>query len=137
MFLNFFFNVCCFVVGIFILYYILWSFLPFFDLINSVQLIDLKSINEVVGNSVENFDLWSFCFFFGPSTGRHGGERAAGRETLIGMLLFLNRRMTGCMKCPSGLNRQMTRWTKYPSGWMTGQMTRQIQGKPSWRPRYI
>jgi hypothetical protein len=27
-----------------------------------VQLVDFKSINEVVGNGVENFDLWSFFF---------------------------------------------------------------------------
>jgi hypothetical protein len=48
-----------------------------------------------------------------------------GRETLIGILLFLNRRMAGWMRCPSGLNRRMTRWMKCPSGWMTGR----IQGK--------
>jgi hypothetical protein len=63
MFLNFLKNVCYSIVGIFILYYILWSFFPFFDLVNLVQLIDFKSINEVVGNSVENFDLWSFFFW--------------------------------------------------------------------------
>ncbi len=31
------------------------------------------------------------------STWRHGGERATGRETLIGILLFSNRRMAGWM----------------------------------------
>jgi len=30
---------------------------PFFDLVNPMQLVDFKNINEVVGNGVENFDL--------------------------------------------------------------------------------
>jgi hypothetical protein len=59
------------------------------------------------------------------STRRHGGERAVGRETLIGIFLFLNRRMVGWMKCPSSLNRWMMGWMKCLSGWMT----RRIQGK--------
>jgi hypothetical protein len=33
--------------------------------------------------------------------------------------------MVGWMKCPFGLNKQMTGWTKCPFGWMTGW----IQGK--------
>ncbi len=60
-----------------------------------------------------------------PNWRRHGGERATRRETLIGILLFLNRRMAGWMKCSSNLNRRMMRWTKCPSDlnrWMTGWM---------------
>ncbi len=67
----------------------------------------------------------SLSSLFFASTGRHARERITGKETLIGMLLFLNRRMVGWMKCPFGLNKQMTGWTKCPFGWMTGW----IQGK--------